>query len=132
MSDLSEREEAEQEFQHRQELAEDSEDPALREYREAARKEMEKFKERFIAHLIELRNLPNDCLIFANGYGYLIGCYCQQDLVKRHKGAPSAKANISKYVKKYKRQMGLPALSGQRDEAACKNMKTARKEQLKP
>jgi glycogen debranching enzyme len=122
----------EEEFQRRQELSEGAEDPALREYREAARREMDKFKEKFITPLIELRMLPTDCLLFANSFGWMIGCYCQQDIVRRHKGAPSAKANVSKYVKQYKRRLGLAAVAGQRDEAACENMKAARKGQLKP
>lgn len=101
-------------------------------YRAEAADKMREFKERFITPLIELRSLPTDCLIFANSYGHLIGCYSQKDLVKRHKRAPKAKANVSKYIKRFARSIGLPAISGQRDAQSCQNMSDARKDQLEP
>lgn len=100
-------------------------------YREASRRNLERFEKRFIVPLIELRSLATDCLIFANGYGYLIGCESQRDLVKRHNADPKSKANVCKYVKKYQRQLNLPPLPGQRDGDGCSNMRDSRCEQLK-
>jgi hypothetical protein len=127
--------EAEAEFYRRQEVdgpVMDEEDAIRREIRDAARQQMAEFRERFVTPLIELRMLPTDCLIFANGYGHLIGCHSQQDIVRRHERAANAKANVSKYVKQFKRRIGLPALNGQRDESACESMREARNQQLKP
>lgn len=122
------------EYYRRQELEQDeavgAEAAMLEQYREQARESMAEFRERFITPLAELHMLPTDCLIFANGYGHVIDCYCQKDIVERHRQAPNAKANVSKYVKQYTRRQNLPALSGQRDEAACQRMREARNEQL--
>jgi hypothetical protein len=123
--------EAATELARRQEL-DSGEESAKEFYRQEAAEKMQEFKERFITPLIELRSLPTDCLIFANSYGYLIGCHSQKDLVKRHRKDPKAKSNVSKYIKQFARRIKLPSVAGQRDEAGCKNMSDARKEQLQP
>ena len=114
------------------ELPMDEEDVMRAEIRRTARQQMEDFKIKFIRPLVAFRSLPCDCLLFANHFGHLIGCELQRDIVKRHGGTASVKANVNKYVKKFQRAAGLPAVDGQRETAACLAMKISREDQLKP
>lgn len=113
-----------------EEIPEEQGDELLAEYRSEAARLHGEFKERFITPLIRLRTIPTDCLIFAGGFGHMIGCFCQKDLVMRHGGQPSAKANVSKYIKEFSRSIRLPAIQGQRDADAANRMRQARKSQL--
>lgn len=98
--------------------------------RQAAREQMEDFKRIFIRPMVAWRALPSDCLLFANGFGYLIGCASQMDIVKRHGGGEEVKANVNKYIVKYQRAQGTGSLPGQRGTEARLNMKGARENQL--
>lgn len=109
----------------------DEDEPGNSEYRDEAIACLNGFELRFARQLVRLRFLATDCLLFANHYGHLIGCYSQTDIVKRHKGDPSAKANVNKWVKSFQRQIRLPDLVGQRDATGRRNIYKARKSQLK-
>lgn len=112
-------------------INEQNTDPEHKAVRDAALEQIEKFTRKFVRFLVKLRALPTDCLLFATGFGYMIGCYSQKEIVQRHGGGPETKANVNKYIKSIQREMGMDPVIGQRDKEACRNMKASREKQLR-
>lgn len=109
----------------------DDEDAMRAAARAAALEEMRRFKSTIMKILVRFRALQTDCLIFGAGFGHLIGCESQTDIVKRHGGSPETKANVNKYIMQFQRIFGKGRLApGQRSVGASLTMKHARNRQL--
>ncbi|MDE2020900.1 MAG: hypothetical protein KGJ13_11240, partial [Patescibacteria group bacterium] len=91
---------------------------------------MDQFILRFVRPLVSLQYLVTDCLLWANGFGHLIGCEKQTDIVRRHGGSKAAKANVNKYIKRFQRSLGVGQTVGQRSLDGCQAMREARLRQL--
>jgi hypothetical protein len=109
--------------------AEQSEEEIVRkEIRQAALEQMETFKRKFARPMVAWRALASDCLLFSNGFGYMIGCDNQQELADRHTVTKQA---VSKQIKKNQRANNLPEVAGQRDAKGRLHMKESREKQLR-